>query len=235
MLPRPNLWLALTEVNTFSQQIDEVLKKYKGSIVGLSHEGITHFVNFKHFDYDINSFIFTDRYNNSVILTRQTDAAIFTPKIIKGYYEDEKGKAYYLYRTGHRQWIRGLNTDNTAISLFKNVLKINRTTFIKYTPTLISILYNELNILKKPIPEINLELLYHLEIAPYTKVLNRDFLISLSVYEEHGYDLFFHNILVGHVTMNKQQLNLQITNYTFQQEILDALPTWGKNLNLKDT
>jgi len=222
-----NLWENLTEIKSKQDQITEITKKYKNSIVGLQIKDKIHYCMFNRF-YPQKGFHFLDKYQNDIYLDYTTKFNLIIPKIKKGYYEDQSKQVFYLSKTANRQWIRGLCEENIHIQNIFNTLSNN---FIA-TPNFIYVLIQILSTDNDTPKQITTELLKQLKNYPYIIKLTSDFIITLHTKKETGYSLFFHNILVGTITEKNKTLYLEIENPHFYQEIIDSISTWGDSLTL---
>jgi len=107
-------WQNLTDMFKDDDDVsDEMIKKYKNTVLGIKIPTVTVFATFVGFA-DNGMFLFKTKEQHTIKLSNDTEAEIFIPNPEKGLYNSPKG-ALFFQRHPKRQWKRGLNGENTQI------------------------------------------------------------------------------------------------------------------------
>jgi len=217
-------WQRLTDIIGDHNIIDEMSKKYKNTVlgvtdptakmykpsygwyVGISNDGAYHKMRNKN----------GDSYQLSV----DTEYEVFIPDPPRGMYNTSHGVAQF-YRKPFRQHKRGLGEGTAQIQMLSSVIIPEMGG--NYLEQLVFDVLEEADVNEKFSLSENRtwELIHNKgEIA-----LDRTFVVALHAHKAEGYQLYYETHLIGEVTKDK----ILLGNPAFLQEVLDTRKTWCPN------
>ncbi|NTV78939.1 MAG: hypothetical protein HGA25_07375, partial [Clostridiales bacterium] len=107
-------WQNLTDMSDDLNIIDEMIKKYKNTILGIRHNNKTHYAKYDGYNSKTQMFGFTMKNGDNISVAKDTDTEIFIPNPEKGLYNTQQG-AIFFCRNPLRQWKRGLCDANVIL------------------------------------------------------------------------------------------------------------------------
>jgi len=214
-------WQRLTDIKGDANILDEMYKKYKGTILGISDpEDPTFTPKYAYYtgvsnDHDYH--YLKDQTGNNISLSVDTNYEVFIPDPPRGMYNTTNG-AVLFYRKPFRQHKRGLGEGTAAIERLHNLVTIGQTKN-HFEAYIFDVLYDQ------QIRGRTLEKCFELANEFGSAAVNREFAISLHTQNTTGYQLYYENRLLGDITKDE----ILLGNSLFYQEIIDRQHTWCPN------
>lgn len=209
-------WQKLTDMVNNTDIVDEMIKKYKNTILGIRTPTNSIYAYYIGTNND-GMFLFRDHNEQHLKIAKNTDMEIFIPNPEKGLYNTKYGAVMYQ-RNPKRQWKRGLNSENVqAFTIVQTITHRGRPSAQqnKFDIVWNDILTNENDsILMSNAKEIADDL--------GSAAINRTYGIVLHPTEKFGYILMHHKYQIGIIENNK----IRIMNKIFRQEVLDTQNQW---------
>jgi len=211
-------WQRLTDIIGDLAIIDEMSKKYRNTILGISNpEDKTYrpkYAWYSGINNDQTYHMLKDKDGNKIQLATHTDYEVFIPDPPRGMYNTKCG-AVLFYRKPFRQHKRGLGDGTAAVERLDQVVigNLPRNYFESY---IFDVLEDSLN------RRIPLDHAFQLAQDKGTAAVTRTFAIALSTSSPHGYDLYYENYLIGRM----DDKHVTVCNPVFYQEVLDTQHEW---------
>jgi len=214
-------WQRLTDIKGEQNILDEMYKKYKGTILGISDpEDPTFKPKYGYYngtDTDQQFHYLKDQTGDRMSLSVDTNYEVFIPDPPRGMYNTING-AVLFYRKPFRQHKRGLGDGTAMIERLHGTIApaIQRNWFESY---IFDVLYDQ------QIRGRTIEKCFEMADEFGSAAVNREFAISLHTQKESGYQLYYENRLLGDITKDE----ILLGNGLFYQEIIDRQHTWCPN------
>lgn len=217
-------WQNLTDMFKIADVKDEMHKKYKNTILGITlDDNKTIFMIFIGYD-DNGYFCFKDLSGRETKLAEDTHFQVFIPNPEKGLYNSPNGLLFFQ-RKPLRQWKRGLNKENASIHNIEKALRNENMIgiggsnyFDSYWPYVTSTQDNASTTL-------DVALTMCTEESYNSYAINRTYGIVAHPQKPEGFILLHHTFHVGEVVGNE----ILVANKIFKQEILDTQAEWCHN------
>lgn len=219
-----NCWQLLTDMENFDDVSNEMIKKYKETILKVENTTTKKVV----YGYllNANADFFTIRSSKEILeieFNHPQDLVISIPSVQVGCYSDYSyTRSLVIFNTlPHRQWKKGLCSGNSIV--------INAVNNLQHTATN---LFREsiMGILENPVTQTLDQAIQDLyQNKMYGVACNRSFGITLNYNnkDENLLILFFKQYPIGIV--NKKEKHIEVKNKIFLQEILDTRKDWCPN------
>ena len=213
-------WQNLTDMFKDDDDVsEEMIKKYKNTILGIKTPTVTVFATFVGFA-DNGMFLFKTKEQHTIKLSKDTEAEIFIPNPEKGLYNSPKG-ALFFQRHPKRQWKRGLNGENTQIfsvhiDFIPNTMLGNGNSFNYNWPFVLEEEGTKLLSMEEAKKQAD---------SVGSAAINRTYGLVAHPTEQSGYVLLHNRYQIGVVQDNK----IKIENNIFRQEVLDTQKSWCPN------
>lgn len=214
-------WQRLTDIFGQHQIVEEMSKKYRGTVLGISDPEDQTFKTVYGYYYGINDtndfHILRDKEGNRMLLSVDTNFEVFIPDPPRGMYNTKNG-AVLFYRKPFRQHKRGLGDGTAMIELLDNTIHKDKTRswFDSY-------IYDVLEGTKyRTIPLT--EAFKHTDECG-SSAITRNFAMSLHTIKPIGYHLYYENRLIGDINED----TITLGDDLFYQEIIDSQHTWCPN------
>jgi len=214
-------WQRLTDIFGQHQITEEMSKKYRGTILGISDPDDPTFKTIYGYYHGINDngdfHILKDKESNRMQLSVDTNFEVFIPDPPRGMYNTKMG-AVLFYRKPFRQHKRGLGDGTAMIELLDNTIRKGdiRNWFESY-------IYDVLH--DQQIRGRTLGKCFELTNEFGSAAINREFAMSLHTVQPTGYHLYYENRLIGDITEDTIMLGSDL----FYQEVIDSQDTWCPN------
>jgi len=214
-------WQRLTDIFGQDQIVEEMYKKYRGTVLGISDPDDPTFKTVYGYYNGINDngdfHILRDRKGNKMQLSVNTHYEVFIPDPPRGMYNTKMG-AVLFYRKPFRQHKRGLGDGTAMIELLDNTIRKSgvKNWFESH-------IFEVLDGMKSR--TIALVDAFKYADTYGSSAITRDFALSLHTVKPTGYHLYYENRLIGDITEN----TIILGNDLFYQEIIDNQDTWCPN------
>lgn len=219
-------WQTLTHMFTEQTMADEMVKKFKGTVMQLIGEQNL-FATYQGYGTDTVAkelyHIFETKNGETIRIFHNTDTEVLIPNPRRGLYNTQKGVVLF-YRLPFRQHKRGLYNETAYIGLVQNKIfqHMNPNRFSQH-------IYDVLD--KEQQVHVNLDEAKEKCNSNFIYALNRDFGLLLHPNKESGYALIYEDCYVGDV----EDKTINVKNKLFYQETIDALPKIGPDYSVRLT
>lgn len=213
-------WQNLTDMFTEVKQAEEMVKKFRNTILEIQYQGVTTYGKY------LGNFIGEDKSmmhklctkeNHDIILSSTTEAEVYIPNPKRGLYNTPKG-AVSFKRLPFRQHRRGLCQDTAEI----NPINIKLSTIFQDNE-FERFIYDVLNSANQRF--LNYKAATEIANKVGSAAMNREFGICLHPNKEAGYILLYEDDIIGDI----DDSTISIKNKTFTQEVLEAKLEWAPN------
>jgi len=208
-------WQKLTDMIGFGDIVDEMTKKYKGTILGVNQGTKCIYGRYNQYSPDEKVFRFRDKHNNNFHLVSDTDTEVFIPSPEKGLYNTMENGAVYFMRNPMRQWKRGLNDQNTLL------YAVNK----HCTYGAINVFDSFWDYVVEPLPDLAIKDALKIASNDGSAAINRTYGVVAHPSKDSGFVLLHHLYQIGEINDEK----ITVLNPIFRQEIMDTKNDWCPN------
>lgn len=217
-------WQKLTDMFKSADVKEEMSKKYRNTILGITLEDDkTVFMTFT--GYNDNFFCFSSKEGQQIKLSEETLFEVFIPNPEKGLYNSQYGVIFFK-RKPIRQWKRGLNKDNAEIVNLERALRTEDQLGIEGTNQFDSYWDSVTNQQQNEPVSLDVALTIITEsTTTHSWAINRTYGVMAHPQKPEGFILLHHMFHVGEIVGNE----ILVANKIFKQEILDTQAEWCPN------
>jgi hypothetical protein len=205
-------WQNLTNMLQNDEVIEEMIKKYRNSVLGIKKPNDSVFyAQYNH--YKGGFFNFTMSNGDQIQIHSDTDMELFIPNPEKGLYNTRVGAVFFC-RNPLRQWKRGLTRENV------NMMEVNHSVMGRPYTNIFDHIWDEVlnwgdNTLS--VPEALL-----LASENGSAAINKTYGVVAHPRYDDGFILMHNQFIIGEI----DEKTILIRNPIFKQEILDTQTNW---------
>jgi hypothetical protein len=204
------VWQDLTDMFGEGEVNQEMVKKYRNTILALTYNGKTFYATYK----GVNGpHLFNDKEGNTISLVNDTDVAVTIPTLERGLYNTSKG-AVFVTRSPYRQYRRGICEDNTYVNSLISIANHSQNNI--YSTVVFDVLESKWH---------DLPTAFRVCAELGSAAITKQFAIQLHHNKEVGHALFYNASYIGDITKD----TITIRNKLFLQEVVDTQRYWCPN------